>query len=291
MKALLAQAAAFLKGDPQADRIVPPSGFTARLTILSAAAMAFLAVFALALSLSMGRLAADWAGELEGTATLRLPDAEAAETALALLQATPGIAQARLIPPEEQQALLAPWFGPDLPLDDLPLPTLIEITEDGADLAGLRARLAGELPEAILDTHDAWRGPLVAAADRLRLLGWICLTLIAGVTVAIITLAVRTSLAANNQVIGVLRLVGARDVTIARAFVRRFTLRALLGAASGTVLGCTAILLLPAGDAVLPGLGFRGAGWLLPLLIPILAALAAFAATRAAALSVLKEMT
>ena len=41
--------AAFLHGDPLADRAVPPTGFTATLTLFTAAAMAFLAVFALAL--------------------------------------------------------------------------------------------------------------------------------------------------------------------------------------------------------------------------------------------------
>ena len=46
-----------LIGDPTASRIVPPSGFTAILTIASAAAMAFLAVFTLALYLATGELA------------------------------------------------------------------------------------------------------------------------------------------------------------------------------------------------------------------------------------------
>ena len=39
-----------LATDRQADRIVPPTGYTVRLTLFTAAAMAFLAVFALALS-------------------------------------------------------------------------------------------------------------------------------------------------------------------------------------------------------------------------------------------------
>ena len=43
------RAAALLRGDPLADRAVPPTGFTATLTLFTAAAMAFLAVFALAL--------------------------------------------------------------------------------------------------------------------------------------------------------------------------------------------------------------------------------------------------
>ena len=54
-----------------ADRVVPPSGFTAQLTLFAAAAMAFLAVFALALCMASGRLADRWAGELARSATLR----------------------------------------------------------------------------------------------------------------------------------------------------------------------------------------------------------------------------
>ena len=46
-----------LRADAGADRIVPPSGFTVWLTLFTAGAMAFLTVFALALSLASGRLA------------------------------------------------------------------------------------------------------------------------------------------------------------------------------------------------------------------------------------------
>ena len=54
-----------LRGDGgKGDRIVPPTGFTAQLTLFSAAAMAFLAVFALALALATGRLADRWSSEL-----------------------------------------------------------------------------------------------------------------------------------------------------------------------------------------------------------------------------------
>ena len=63
---------ALLVGDAQADRAVPPTGFTARLTVFTAGAMAFLAVFAIALSLATGRLADRWAAELARTATLRI---------------------------------------------------------------------------------------------------------------------------------------------------------------------------------------------------------------------------
>lgn len=299
--ALMRRLLALLRGDPQADRAVPPTGFTARLTLFTAAAMAFLAVFALALSTATGRLAERWGAELARTATLRLSAPEgqmAAQTAAALtiLAQTPGVASSHALTPEENRALLEPWFGPDLPVESLPIPQLIEITleEDGFDATGLRARLQAEVPGAVLDDHTRWRAPLTLAASRLRWLGVLALGLIALSTAAMITLAAQAALAANAQVIRVLRLVGAQDVYIARAFVRRFTLRALWGAMGGTAAGLTALWMLPAADTTegfLTGLGFRGAGWLWPVLIPPFAAITAFAATRAAALATLRAQS
>ncbi|KAF0175489.1 MAG: hypothetical protein FD162_460 [Rhodobacteraceae bacterium] len=287
--------------DHQADRVVPPSGHTAWLTSFTAGAMAFLAVFALALSLAAGRLADRWSDALERTATVRLSAPEdqidlQTRAVLAILSTTPGIATARAMTDDEQRALLEPWFGPDLPIDALPLPRLIELTESGSgyDGEGLRQRLAAEAPGAVLDDHTRWRRPLAVAAARLRLLGLLSIALIGTATAAMITLAANSALAANAQVVKVLRLVGARDSYIARAFVRRFTLRALSGAAAGTAAGMIGVALLPSTDSAggfLTGLGFQGASWLYPLILPPLAAVVAFAATRASAFRKLRELT
>lgn len=288
-------------GDKQADRVVPPTGFTARLTLFVSGAMAFLAVFALALSLASGRLADRWADELARSATLRInapADQMADQTMMALkiLRQTPGVAEARALTAEEQTALLSPWFGPNLPIDTLPVPQLIEVTEtdQGYDQSGLRLRLSAEVPGAVLDDHTRWRDPLVAAATSLRRLALVSILLIGGATAAMITLAANAALAANAQVIEVLRLVGAQDRFIAGAFVRRFTLRALIGASVGVLLGMGGVLLLPEASqegGFLTGLGFRGAGWLLPLVVPVMGAAVAFAATWAAARRTLKELT
>lgn len=298
MSGALREIAQLLTGDAQADRVVPPTGFTARLTVFSAAAMAFLGVFALAMSLAAGRLADQWGEELARSASLRIsaPAAQMAaqtDAALRVLETTPGVASARALSDAEQQALLEPWFGPGVPVDQLAIPQLIEITEteDGLDAAALRLRLAAEVPGAVLDDHTAWRKPLVSAAARLRWLGWAAILLIGGATAAMITLAASAALAANAQVISVLRLIGARDAYIARAFVRRFTLRAAAGALIGTVAGMAVIATLPdagAAAGLLTGLGFQGMGWFTPFLIPPLAAITAFAATRAAALRTLR---
>ena len=301
MNLLLGNILSLFTKDGQADRMVPPTGFTARLTLYSAAAMAFLAVFALALSMATGRLADRWGEELAQGSTLRIsaPTTQLeAQTvaALRVLKTTPGIAGARALTADEQRALLSPWFGPDLPIEDLPIPQLIEIseTEDGYDAAGLRLRLQAEVPGAILDDHSRWRKPLQQAASRLRLLGWLAIAVIATVMGTMITLAANAALAANAQVISVMRLVGAQDEYIARAFVRRFTIRALFGAAAGTAAGYIAVLLLPAAQGAggfLTGLGFQGYGALWLAVVPFAAASVAFVATGVAARKRLAELS
>ena len=301
MKLDMQQITMLLRGNKQANRVVPPSGYTATLTLFTSAAMAFLAVFALALSLATGRLADRWSSELARSSTVRISAPAGQMTAqtraaVEVLRTTPGVAEARVLSEDEQKALLAPWFGPDLPVDSLPIPQLIEVIEggDGYDVEGLRLRLSAEAPGAVLDDHTRWRKPLVKAADRLRSLGFISIVLIALATGAMITLAANAALAANAQVIRVLRLVGAQDEYIAQAFVRRFTLRALTGAAGGSLLGMIAVMFLPSASVAggfLTGLGFQGWHWLWPFAIPPLAAGVAFWATRAAAFRSLREQT
>ena len=288
-------------GDKNADRAVPPTGYTARLTVFVAAVMALLAVLALAISLTTGRVAAVWEEELAQSATLRLPaDAEDPAATLAaameVLQTTPGIVSATALSADEQRALLEPWFGPELAIEGLPVPQMVTIVTaaDGYDADNLRARLTAQVPGAVLDDHAGWRQPLVDAAGRVRLIAAIVMVLIAAAVAAMITLSAQASLAANEQVIRVLRLVGARDIYIARAFVRRFTLRALTGAVIGTLAGLVIVLAMPQGDgreSILLGVGFAGWEWLWLVAVPVLSALVAFAATRAAALGKLKEMT
>ena len=291
---------AFLVGDTEADRVVPKTGATAWLTVFTSAVMAFLAVFALALALSTQHLAQIWADELRKSATIRVSAPEgqvATRTAqvIQILETTPGIASARALSDEEQRALLEPWLGKTLALDALPVPQLIDIVagDPPFDTETLRLRLAGEVPGAVLDDHARWRAPMIEAANRVRALGIAALGLIGGAMAAMITLAASAALSANGQVIEVLRLIGARDVYIARAFVRRFTLRALGGAIIGASVATSVIAVLPPATETagfLTGLGFRGLEWLWAGVIPLVAGIVAFWATRATAMHRLKAM-
>ena len=276
--------------DSSRDRVVPPTGFTAGLTTFTSAAMAFLIVFALSLALAADRLSDRWSAALAGGATLRIAapveqmDAQLAQ-AVKVLKTTPGISEARVIPIDEQQSLLEPWFGPDLPMDALALPRLIDIREDniGYDAQGLRLRLAAEVPGAVLDDHSRWQRPLLKAAQRVWALGLFAIVLMAATSAAMIMLATRAAMAANAQVVAVLRLIGAQDSYIASAFVRRFTLRAFMGAGLGTAAGGLAVYLLPSKTdqaMILSGLSFQQLEWLWLLSLPPFIALVAFFATR-----------
>lgn len=276
--------------DSSRDRVVPPTGFTAGLTTFTSAAMAFLVVFALSLALAADRLSDRWSAALAGGATLRIAapveqmDAQLAQ-AVKVLKTTPGISEVRVIPIDEQQSLLEPWFGPDLPMDALALPRLIDIREDniGYDAQGLRLRLAAEVPGAVLDDHSRWQRPLLKAAQRVWALGLFAIVLMAATSAAMIMLATRAAMAANAQVVAVLRLIGAQDSYIASAFVRRFTLRAFMGAGLGTAAGGLAVYLLPSKTdqaMILSGLSFQQLEWLWLLSLPPFIALVAFFATR-----------
>ncbi|MEK9979642.1 MAG: cell division protein FtsX [Paracoccaceae bacterium] len=237
--------------DIQRDRVVPPTGFTATLTLFTSAVMGFLVVFALALSLASSRLADHWSDALARSATLKISaPAEQlelqVEKALAILNTTPGIEQATVLNLNDQRRLLEPWFGADVPIELLALPAIIDIREEkkGFDSENLRLRLVADVPGAVLDDHTRWRRPLVVAAERLSALGLFSILLMTGASAAMITLAARAAMSANAQVISVLRLIGAKDAYIAAAFVRRFSLRAFSGAAIGSLCGAVVFFFL-----------------------------------------------
>lgn len=279
-------------GGAAPDRLVPPGAQSGRSVGALSAILAFFAVMVLALALAAGRLAESWAGELSGSATLQIfsdgPDVEAqARAALNVLRTTPGVRSVRMVEVDEQRALLEPWLGPEIALDGLPLPLLIDVGLDPAefDRESLELRLAAEAPGAEFDDHSAWRGPLVVTAERLRIFALACLGLLAVCFAAALGLAAHAAIAASGQVIQTLRLVGARDSYVAAAFTRRFALQAGIGAVIGTLLGLGLLAVLPQASEpgfFLVGIGLQGWHWLLPPLVPVAAAGIAWLATAGA---------
>jgi cell division transport system permease protein len=274
-----------LFGDPMAAGVLPRAGRGSAAVGLLAAILAFLAVLALALGLAAGRLATSWRGELADTATLQIfaPEArieEQARAALAVLRTTPGVRRVRMVDLAEQERLLEPWLGPEVPIESLPLPLMVEVEADRAalDRAGLVERLEAEAPGAVYDDHAAWRQPLIATAERVRLFAAACLGLLALALAAGVGLAAQAVVGANGGAVATLRLVGARDGFIRAAVTRPITLGALAGGLAGTAAGLGLVALLPPGSEqgfFLAGIGLTGWHWLLPALVPVAAWLVA----------------
>ena len=267
--------ARLLGGDPAAAGLLQPGRPVTASVGFLAAVLSFLAVLALALLLAAGRLSASWQGELAGTATLQIfgPEAqieEQARAALEVLRTTPGVRSVRMVDLAEQERLLEPWLGPDVPVESLPLPLMVDVDVDrtALDHAALVERLQAEAPGAVYDDHAGWREPLIATAERVRVFAIGCLGLVALSLAVLVGLAARAELAANGGAIATLRLVGARDRLIRGAVSRRLAVGAAAGAVAGTAAGLALVALLPQGSEqgfFLAGIGLAGWHWLLPL--------------------------
>lgn len=286
------------KGDSKGGRIVPPSGISSWLIIFVAAIMCVLGVVALAFSFSSHRIAQTWSQELAGSLTLRIsapPDqmTEQTEAALRVLRTTPGIESADVVDFQAQSELLEPWLGRTVDLSSFGLPRMIEVTETqgGPDREGLLLRLTAEAPGAEMDDHGQWRAPLIASAERIRALGRFALVLVLAALVAIVVVSVQAAIVTNTRNIKTLRLIGARDRFIERAFVRRMTMRAVFGAVIGVILGVLLVSLAGGDDPAIHALRIVGRDWIYVIGLVPLVAVVTYLATRFTAFATLRKLS
>lgn len=231
--------------------LVPP-GPAAFLVALAAAAMCFLAQFALGAGIGAARLAGAWQDQLGAAAILAIPAPETGaapvDAALLTLRGTPGVASVSVVPAAEAAEAARLWLG-GLDPGTLPMPTLIEIEPGpGFDAQALRFALAQAVPGALLDDMAAWRGPLAALAERLRLMVWAAAGLAALALGAVVAASAQAALRAGWPAARALRLMGGPDRRIAAAFDRAIALRALIGGALGAATAALGLLALPAPD-------------------------------------------
>jgi cell division transport system permease protein len=288
-----AAASAYLRGTGAADGLVPRVATVDRAAAVLSGVLAFFALLALALGLAAGRLAENWAGPRADVATLQVyaPEAEMedqARAALNVLRTTPGVESVRMIDLAEQGTLLEPWLGPDIPIESLPLPLMIEITTERSafNAATLLQRLEAEAPGTVYDDHAGWRQPLVATAERLEMFAFAALALLGVALAAGLVLAATAALAASGAAVATLRLVGARDRFILRAVTRRLVLGAVAGGLVGTIAAALVVALLPRASEqgfFLVGIGLGGSAWLLAAAVPLAVLAISWGATRAAA--------
>jgi cell division transport system permease protein len=265
--------------------------------------MAFLAALSLGFVLIANRTAQGWEAGLAGRLTVQIVPQEGVttdselEAALNVLRATDGVAQATAQDKSYSLSLIQPWLGKDIDLGDLPIPRLIDVVlKPGSipDIAALTARLKAAAPHATLDDHSRWIERLRTTAGTIVWSTFAVMTLIAGAMAAIVAFATRAGLAAHHEIVQLLHLMGARHSFISRAFERHYLIAAFVAALAGTILAGAAFLLAGGLEQAnlatanfLPPLGLTGPEWLWLPLVPIVAALIAWATAHISVFSAL----
>lgn len=229
--------------------IVPRATVAGRALVAVVAIMTFLASLTIGTALAVRATAATWRADVQREATIQIRAGDAATTdaqvqaAVALAKQTPGVADARVLSPEETGRLLEPWLGSGLDLSDLPVPRVVVLRLDGsgrADLAKLKRTLSDRIPTASLDDHRTWSRRLGAMAEGVMVTGIGLLVLVGLATVLCVVFATRAAVATNRAVVEVLHFVGARDGFIASQFQRHFL---KIGAQGGLIGGLSATAL------------------------------------------------
>ncbi|QYJ07608.1 cell division protein FtsX [Qipengyuania flava] len=269
------------------------------------AIMVALTVLAAGGGLALDNLADRARGELAGSATVQIVEADPelraqqAEAAANLLVQDPAVAGLSVVPQETVEQLLEPWLGTGAPEDAVPIPALIDLRlRGGADaetLNRLQRLLADEAPAARIDAQAQWLSPVLSA---LSALGWMALGLIvllAFTGAAAVWLAARNALGTNRDTIEIVHLLGGDDNQIARIFQRSILADALIGGSLGLVLGLAALWLMGAQFAALDSGLVSGGGltlidWLVLGLVPVGAVVLAVYTARFTVLASLRKM-
>ena len=239
--------------------IVPRASISGRALVAVVAIMTFLASITTGAVLLVRASASEWQSNIASEITIQLklaPDREIERDVRAVIEVArgqPGILEVRALTKTESAALLEPWLGSGLSLDDLPVPRVIvaRIAPGQAlDLAALRQRLIEVAPTASVDDHRAWVERMRSMSGAIVLAGTAILGLVIIATIISVSFATRGAMAANRPIVEVLHFVGAQDSFIANRFLRHF-LR--LGLEGGLIGGVAAILVFGLSESI--------AGW------------------------------
>lgn len=254
-------------------------------------------------ALAADRAAGGWSAQLQGSATVLVrpkggesADA-AADRAAETLSGVKGVGEAVVLEKEKALALLAPWLGKDALPDDLPIPRLVIVDLDKdvpASAAALEAALKADGVDATVDDHSLWTRDIVRAAAWGRAAAFGVFALTACAAAAVIAYAARSALEARREVVALLHVYGAPDRFIAGLLLRRFAGMAFIAGSIAAALAATAgasLRLLGGGAGLTPVLPVAWSDLAALLPCPLLAAVVAALAARAAALSLLRSAT
>lgn len=294
---------------PVQHRSLLPDGRLSGPTPWVIAILMMLTLLAAAAGVGLARSASSISGAIAGRVTVQIvtanPEIRAAQAGALRRKAIaePYVRAARAVEQEELLATLGQWFGgegsDDPVLRALPLPALVDIDFIPGDRDGhvrrLRALVAAEAPGARVIPHAEWLGPV---ARLVRSLAWVAaglVLLMTAASAAVVIMTARAALGTHFATIEMLHLIGATDRQISRLFQRRIAIDTAYGILLGTLVAVLVMMLLgwqmarvTSGLAATVSLG--PAGWLLLLLLPLLAIALAALTARVTLLAALQKI-
>lgn len=266
-----------------ASRRVLPEGRFAGPMPWVIAIMLCLAVLAAAAGLAIAHATTALQGTLAGRVTVQIveanPDVRArVRTAITReLRRSDNVSQVTEIGDADVRALLTPWLGEEGLDSELPVPALIDVTlidARPAAVAAVAQSAKALAPNARVDRHADWLGPLGGLLDTLKWLAVGLVALTAAAAAAAVILGSRAAMDQHRATIDVMHLMGASDRQIARLFERRVAQDAISGAALGFVAAIGVLIIVgwrvQAVGAALVDAGTLGwADWALLTALPV----------------------
>tara|TARA_A100001037_G_scaffold193282_1_gene172940 strand:+ start:816 stop:1700 length:885 start_codon:yes stop_codon:yes gene_type:complete len=268
--------------------------------------LAYLVALALAATLILSNIAAEWSVGLEDTLTIQVPTPDDATTeqndrrlltAVRVLLATPGIESARPIPLDEIAEMLEPWLGAGAYSDELPLPRVIDVklmenTEVDIDTLSIALRKA--VPGASVEDHVTWRNTLILLFRALEIVAIVIIFLIGTVALAAVLFTTRFILAVHHEIVELLHLIGAHDNYIADQFQKHAFRVALKGGFGGTACALATLFTIffltrDLDASLLPNAGLKWWHWLVLAALPIAESYSAMLTARITIMRILKR--
>lgn len=264
------------------------------------------AALLLALSVSLSNGVSAQSRKVTGVLQVEVPKDIAAkketmDRILATIRSAPGVTELVLLRDKDMESLLKPWLGEEFSLEDLPVPSMIDVktdVKDGktmVDVARLRTQLTAIHNDIAVEDRGPWVAQMAHATSLLQgMVVFVALLLLACV-VGMIVLVARTNLKLHFKAVSLLHMFGATDEYILRQFQWNNAWLAARGAAVGTVFAALiftswVVLSHRWESPVLPPVDFSLGHAVAFILLPILTALIALAATRLTVQSMLRHM-
>ena len=220
--------------------------------------------------------------------TVQLPPEELAEGGqasdvkpiIALLEATRGIAEVRVLQRDEIDRLLVPWLGEQPTALALPLPRLMAVTLDRGttlDVDSLAERIRRIAPEAIVVNHKENLESLIDLAGWIRAVSAGVIVMIGLSACLMAILMTKMGLAAHAPVIELLHLMGAEDGYVAAQFQRHALTGGLTGGLVGLVFSVSTIAVIEEVTRgidrdLVPDLSLSAPQWAVLFALPLAAA-------------------